>query len=300
MSKLAVASSVVVVGGGGSVTVAYALGAFENAAFLDANLEDFKKAGGRSCVQSLFPGLELKKEGDVLGSENHKITEAELSNDSSVPTGESAKEESCLVVNWERSNYTGNKWDGNLRFAWAFRNKSENKGFVMFTLAKPKRTESGQQLDLTGGFYYVTKTSANKVDTWSVSKYYELPESDSEAKKITASDFESKFFSVGQALSGNSKLGERGSNWGFVSENNSQTDLGNICLKSDKCSEKWPDSRDWFRGYWTWESVASPGASEKELSNWSRNFTGWLENIYSKSSTLDLSTVFTTIKGKWN
>lgn len=101
----------------------------------------------------------------------------------------------------------------------------------MFTLAETN--ESGNQMDLFGGIYFVKRDSKQ----WVIHRYKEINSS-----TIQSSDFDKKFPVVGDGIE-KSRFGSRSDRWGFISN---KSDLANICNKSDanNCKKEQLTSQD--------------------------------------------------------
>lgn len=133
----------------------------------------------------------------------------------------------------------------------------------MFTSADTS-SEAKPQLDLTGGIYFIKKKDGSNV--WESEKDQEIPSSGS-TKQVSKDDFESKFPSVGDAITDKEKFEANKDHWGFAS---GKDDFEKICSESSsdkKCKES-VKQEDRFMGKWEWSDKAS---SQKKITDWSKN-----------------------------
>lgn len=241
-----------------------------------ATLQAFKNGKGGDCAKKLFgvDGISFGTLGTQIG-DNNKLSATEFTSSGA----EANSSKSCLVINWERTNYSVNndtKWKGYFRWSWSFING--NKGFIVFVTTK------SSSLSLEGGFYLLENSSS-----WQVTKYKELGNNSS----ITRDDLDKRIPKLGTVVSLTSQSGFSTDYWGFVSGSD---DIGKFCTtQSDDCTST-STSPSLLKKSWMWEFNSKSTTSK--LVDWTNNFEDWLEGLFNKEQ-LQIKNSLSDFTGTW-
>lgn len=292
MSKTIVASSLGVIGTGGTVlTGAYYLGAFDSKEGIESkgliSTPQFSKTFNEweisvdysnfvddtkvDCIEKTFNPKTKPKES--LDRWKEGVTQ-EKDNNFSLSTTE--KSIGCLVIATIRKGGEANKWYGQLAFLWAF--AQENKGFIAYSAFSIPKEESN--VATAESLIYTLSKEEEQKKEWKITSKYEKAYVDK--WKIGIDDLPKNGDTLSE-LSGR-LLG------GLATDDN---DLKNLAKEEDLTNTQ-PLKKNGF--YYEW---AGKGDGQgKNITSWSSNLNNWWGKVF-KDEKNDVLNKVKGFKGEW-